>query len=130
LKTPGVIVDTSVWVEFLRGGKGANAGAVEDLVRSSRAVMCGIVLAELLAGVRNAGERNQLREALAGLDFVEMKEQTWPRAGELAAELRSKGRTLPMSDLLVAALAIEHRLSVFTIDNHFRHVPGVRLYAV
>jgi len=129
LKTPGVVVDTSVWVEFLRGGKSRNPGIVEDLVRSSQAVTCGIVLAELLAGVRNVDERNQLREALAGLDYVETREQTWRRAGELAAELRSKGRTLPMSDLIVAALAIEHGLSVFTVDSHFRHIPGVRLYA-
>ena len=130
MKALGVIVDTSVWVEFLRGGEGRNPGAVEDLIRSSQAVTCGIVLAELLAGVRNAGERIQLQEALAGLDYVETRERTWRRAGELAAELRSKGRTLPMSDLIVAALAIEHGLSVFTIDNHFRHVPGVHLYAV
>jgi tRNA(fMet)-specific endonuclease VapC len=130
LKTSGVIVDTSVWVEFLRGGKGRNANAVEDLVRSSQAVTCGVVLAELLAGVRNADERNQLQEALAGLDYVETKEQTWRRAGELAAELRSRGRTLPMTDLIVAALSIEHGLSVLTANRHFLSVPGVRLYAV
>lgn len=129
MKTPGVVVDTSVRVEFLRGGKGGNPGAVEDLVRSSQSVTCGMVLAELLAGVRNASERNQLQEALAGLDYVETREQTWRRAGELAAELRSKGRALPTSDLIVAAPAIEHGLSVFTTDGHFRHVPGVRLYA-
>jgi predicted nucleic acid-binding protein len=123
-----VVVDTSVWVDFLRGGRSRDASAVEELVRSARAVTCGIVLAELLAGVKNAGQREQLQEALAGLDYVEMREQTWRRAGELAAGLRSKGRALPMSDLIVAALALEHDLSVFTTDNHFRHVPGLRLH--
>jgi tRNA(fMet)-specific endonuclease VapC len=126
---PGVIVDTSVWVEFLRSGRGKASAVVEDLVRSSRAVTCGMVLAELLAGVRNRKDRTQLQDALAGLDYVEMREQTWHRAGEIAAELRSKGRTLPMSDLLVAALSIEHGFPVLTVDNHFRHIPGVRLYA-
>lgn len=124
----GVVVDTSVWVDFLRGGRSRDAGAVEELVRSARAVTCGIVLAELLAGVKNAGQRARLSEALAGLDYVEMREQTWRRAGELAAGLRSKGRTLPMSDVIVAALALEHDLSVFTTDNHFRHIPGLRLH--
>jgi len=125
----GVVVDTSVWVGFLRGGRDRDAAAVEELVRSARAVTCGIVRAELLAGVKDAAQRDRLQEALAGLDYVEMREQTWKRVGELAAGLRGKGRTLPMSDLIAAALAIEHDLSVFTIDNHFRQVPGLQLYA-
>jgi predicted nucleic acid-binding protein len=123
-----VVIDTSVWVDFLRGGRSREATAVEELVRSARAVTCGIVLAELLAGVKNAEQRERLSEALAGLDYVEMREQTWKRAGDLAAGLRSKGRTLPMSDLIVAAVALEHDLSVFTGDNHFHHIPGLRLH--
>ena len=124
-----VLVDTSVWVEFLRGGRGRDAAAVEEMVRSGRAVACGIVLAELLAGVKRAGQRDQLSDALAGLDYVEMREQTWRRTGELAAELRGRGQTLPMSDLIVAALALEHDLAVFTADSHFRHIPGLRLHS-
>ena len=126
----GVVVDTSVWVDFLRGGRSRNAAAVEDLVRSGRAVTCGIVLAELLAGVKSDEQREQLSDALAGLDYVEMQEQTWRRAAELAAGLRSKGRTLPMSDLIVAAFALENDLSVFTRDNHFHHIPGLHLHPV
>ncbi len=125
----GVIVDTSVWVDFLRGGRGHDAVAVEELVRTARAVTCGIVLAELLAGVKHSEQREQLSDALAGLEYVELREQTWRRVGELAAELRSKGRTLPMSDLIVAALALEHGLSVLTSDNHFHSIPGLRLHS-
>jgi predicted nucleic acid-binding protein len=124
----GVVVDTSVWVDFLRGGRSRDAAAVAELVQTSRAVTCGVVLAELLAGVRSADQRDRLQEALGGLDYIEMQEPTWRRAGELAADLRARGRTLPMSDLIVAALAVEHDLAVFTTDNHFRHVPGLRLH--
>lgn len=124
----GVVVDTSVWVDFLRGGRGRAAAAVEELVHSARAVTCGIVLAELLAGVKDGVQRDSLQAALAGLDYVEMREETWRTVGELAAGLRRKGRILPMSDVIVAALAIERGLPVFTVDNHFRHVPGLQLH--
>ena len=124
----GVVIDTSVWVAFLRGGRSPEAAAVEELVRSARAVTCGIVLAELLAGVKSAEQRERLSDALTGLDYVEMREQTWRRAGDLAAGLRDKGRTLPMSDLIVAALALENNLSVFTRDDHFQHIPDLRLH--
>ena len=122
-----VVIDTSVWVDFLRGGRGRDAAAVEELGRTARAVTCGVVLAELLAGVKRTDQREQLSDALAGLEYIEMREQTWRRAGALAAELRGKGRTLPMSDLTVAALALEHGLSVFTSDNRYRSIPGLRL---
>ena len=35
---------------------------------------------------------------------------------------------LPLSDLVIAALALEHRLDVYTIDPHFEQVPGLTLY--
>jgi predicted nucleic acid-binding protein len=34
-----------------------------------------------------------------------------------------------MSDLIVAALALEHDLAVFTADSHFRHIHGLRLHS-
>jgi predicted nucleic acid-binding protein len=128
LKPRGVIVDTSVWVEFLRSGRGKNSAIVKYLIGTAQAMTCGMVLAELLAGVRSIEDRRQLREALTGLDYLEMREQTWRLAGELAADLRAKGRTVPMSDLTIAALAIEHGLSILTADSHFLNVPGVQMY--
>ncbi len=52
----------------------------------------------------------------------------WIRAGNISAGLRRKGTTLPMSDLLIGALAIEHSLDVFTLDDHFSSIPGLKQY--
>lgn len=42
--------------------------------------------------------------------------------------LRREGINLPLSDLAIAALAIEHTLAVFTLDKHFEKIPGLRIY--
>ena len=51
------------------------------------------------------------------------------RLGELSAQLRRKGLTLPLSDLIIAVTAIEKDSAVFTLDPHFKKVPNLKLYA-
>jgi predicted nucleic acid-binding protein len=125
---PRVIVDTSVWVDFLRGSRAGHTAEAEQLIRSGRAATCGVVRAELLAGVRSQQERLLVEEGLGGLDYFEMTERTWTATGELSAFLRTKGRTVPITDCIVAALAIENGCTVLTADNHFRQIPDLRLH--
>jgi predicted nucleic acid-binding protein len=48
------------------------------------------------------------------------------KAGNLAAQLRAKGLTLPLTDVLIATVALRNQVSVLTIDKHFHHL-GVDL---
>jgi predicted nucleic acid-binding protein len=128
LLTPKVVIDTSVWVDFFHGTANPRADAIEKLVRSGRAVTCGIVQAELLAGIRDESERERLRQGMTGIEYVETTRSTWTKAGNLAAELRSRGLTLPLSDLVLAAIAIENGYLILSADRHFTRIPGVKLY--
>lgn len=123
-----VIADTSVWIEYFKGGHAPARTALRDLIRATQAVLVGVVLAELLQGCRSSKEADTILSKLAGLRFLETKFSTWQSAGELSASLRRKGTTLPLSDLIIAALALEHRCEVFTLDPHFEQVPGLTLY--
>jgi len=114
------LVDTSVWVEFLRGEKTAIKKRLENLLDENRAVVAGIILAELLTGIANEKERHFLEECFLGLPFLETTRQIFTAAGKMGATLRKKGITMPISDLLIAALAKEHGLTVLTLDNHFQ----------
>ena len=90
--------------------------------------MVGVVLAELIRGCRTAKEAEATTSRLAGLRFIETAFSTWQRAGEPSFGLRRKGITLPLSDLVIAALALEHRVEIYTLDPHFKAVPGLALY--
>ncbi len=89
--------------------------------------MVGMVLAELLQGIRGAREGKRVRAALRQLPFLDTSREHWERAGELSSALRRKGRTIPLSDLLIASVALSHDLEIFTTDPHFRAVPGLKL---
>ncbi len=48
--------------------------------------------------------------------------------GELFSLLRRKGIILPLSDLIIAAIGLEHDCQVFALDPHFKRIPGLKLY--
>lgn len=98
------------------------------LIDADEVALVGVVLAELLQGCRTPSERTTLSESLLALLYFEVAQTTWLRTGDLSAQLLRKGVTLPLSDLLIAALAIEHDCRVYSLDTHFKKIPGLRLY--
>lgn len=123
-----VIVDTSAWIPFFNRPDSGEKRAIDALIDADRAAMVGVVLAELLQGCRTAEESSTILSEVAGLRFLEANFTTWRRTGELSASLRSSGISLPLPDILIAALALEHRYQVYTLDPHFKQIPGLSLY--
>ena len=123
-----VIVDSNVWIHWLRTPNTDVGREFVRLLDSQQAAMAGVVLAEVLQGARGKPEFDRLRTLLAALPYLETTKRTWVRAGELAMELRGQGRLIPLTDLIIAALAQGGDYEVFTLDEHFKRVPGLRLY--
>jgi len=123
-----VIADTSVWIEYFKGGDERVRVTLRRLIRAEQVVLVGVVLAELLQGCRSSKEADTVLSTLAGLRFLETTFSIWKRTGELSVTLRRKGVTLPLSDLLIATLAMEHRCQVYTLDPHFEQIPGLTLH--
>jgi hypothetical protein len=125
----GVIADTSVLIDFLKD-KAPNAAAVAELIGSKRIITTGIIMAELLQGARNAREEAYVTELIEAIPAIEITAALWIKAGKLSCSLRRKGITLPLSDVAIATAAMEYNCSVFTIDDHFKQIPGVRMHEI
>ena len=123
-----VIVDSNVWIHWLRTPHTDIGRELVRLLDSHQVSMAGVVLAEVLQGARGEPEFDRLRTLLAALPYLETTKQTWARAGELAMQLRGQGRLIPLTDLVIAALALEGDHQVFTLDEHFQRVPELKLY--
>lgn len=123
----GVIVDTSVLISFFRGEEKI-ADKVSSLLQNNRVVTTGIIIAELLQGMKDMKEESNISDILAETSPLEITIDLWIKAGKLALSLRKKGINLPLTDVAIAALAIEQNLSIFTLDEHFKKIPGVRVY--
>ena len=124
----GVILDTSVWIDYFRDGSSAEARDVSSLIASDRVVLVGIVYAELLRGARTPRDAETLAQSLEGLPYLEFDKHIWRYAGELLASLERTGQRIPVQDALIAAIAIQNDLAVFSHDRHFRRIADLTLY--
>jgi predicted nucleic acid-binding protein len=128
-REPKVLLDTSVWVDALRGRTPAVVQRVRDLLREDRVVRCDVVGAELRVGLRES-ERCMVLDLFGSVPNVPVDSIDWEAAGDLGARLRECGVTLPLTDLVVARVCLRHELELFSLDAHFRYIDGLKLRSV
>ena len=123
-----VIADSSVWIEYLRSKESSVQAVLRHLLERDEVVMTGVVLTEVLGGVRSDREYRLLAGLMSELPYVEATKETWMRCGNIARQLRAHGVTVHVADILLATLAIEGGYEIYTRDSDFNRIPGVRLY--
>ena len=91
--------------------------------------MVGPVMAEVLGGSRTEREFVFYRDHFAALDFLVADRLTRTLVSELAFDLKRQGQPLPLTDLLIAAIAMQHGREAYTLDRDFERIVGLRLYS-
>ena len=131
-----VIVDTCVWTLFLRRNRPTDdpiCVEVAKLVRADAIQMLGPIRQELLSGAQPQERFDQLKEYLRFYPNLVMDEEDDESAASLYNVCRSKGVQGTATDLLICAVAVRHRMRIFTTDTDFdafaRHLP-IDLHAV
>ena len=122
----GVLVDTCIWIDFFKDTPSV-AKKLQRLIEKDTVYTAGIILFEIFQGVKSEKEKVVLEEVFKSISYLEMTSRSWLNAAGLSRDLKQKGLTLPPSDILLAQLAIENSLEIFTIDDHFKRIPGLAL---
>ena len=119
-----VVVDTSVWVSFLRHPRAPVRPALERLLDDDAVLLPRPVLMELLSG---AGHHTValLRRTLGALTTLTPSEDTWALAERWAVAGAERGLRFGVGDLLVASVAAERGAKLWTLDRTFD--PMIRL---
>ena len=122
-----LLPDTCAWIDFLRGKQTPLAASLEQSLLNSEVMTCGVVLFELLQGIKSPREESLVQNALLALPHLEMSRDLWIKAEKLSSRLRTKGHILPLSDIIIATFALDYNCAVLTIDRHFESVPGLKV---
>ena len=115
-----VLVDTSVWADFLNGHPSPQADALGLLLEGDHEVCtCGIVVAEVFQGLRRAPGREAIRRSFEELSFLEPSGiGLYLRAADVFRTLRARGRTIRSTvDCVIATLAEENGCAVLARDR-------------
>ncbi|MCQ8128433.1 type II toxin-antitoxin system VapC family toxin [Methylomonas rivi] len=118
-----VMIDTCAWIDFFKSKNGRLGDQVAALIETNQAAITGVVIAELLQGVKQEKESQRLRLLFRSIHYLPTEDSDWFTAGILAQQLRAKGLTLPLTDVLIAVIAQRHAITVLTLDKHFQHLP-------
>lgn len=117
-----VLIDTSAWIDFFRNASGSVGDTVSYLIQFDKAYLAGPVMTELLRGSRSKKETRQLEFIFSTIPYVEICQQDWEMTGTSLRKLRESGLTIPLTDVLIASVAIRNGMSVLTLDKHFQHL--------
>jgi len=118
-----ILVDTSAWItSFKKTGHDELKEFMRQAIVSGLAVTSPVIILELLQGCRSVGERDALKIKMESLDILSITLSVWEQAYELGFSLRRKGLTIPIVDLIIAAVAIENKSLLLHHDDHFKMI--------
>ena len=123
-------MDTCVWTRFLRRNRPTHdpiSAEVAKLVRADAIQMLGSIRQELLSGAQPQERFDQLKEYLRFYANLPLDEEDDESAAGFYNLCRSKGVQGTSTDLLICAVAVRHRMRIFTTDTDFdgfaKHLP-------
>lgn len=118
-----VLVDTSVWsLAFRRTKKAANNPTVlelTELIRESRAEIIGPIRQEILSGIREKQDFDQLRKHLRAFPDLILDSEDYARAADIFNACRAAGVQGSNTDFLICAVVEQRGLALFTTDKDF-----------
>ena len=120
-----ILVDSSVWIDFFSSSPGRAGAELRRMIEESEPfAITGVVVAEVLQGLTRDPAR--IERFLAQWDMLEPKGfRTYREAAAIYRAARARGIALTTIDTVIAAIALEHGTSVFTLDQDFSGIARI-----
>jgi tRNA(fMet)-specific endonuclease VapC len=125
------LLDTNTCIRYLNG-RAPNVPRRLQAVSPAEVRVCAVVKAEMYFGaMKSIDPVNALAQQRAFLDIFEslpFDDAAAEAYGRLRAELARRGTPIGPNDLMIAAIALAHDLTLVTHNTaEFSRVPGLRL---
>ena len=117
-----ILVDTSVWVDFLRGANSPQRRTLHRLIEEEEDIaITEIILTEILQGIKEDKDFQIIKDYL--LEFPIHRPngiETYLKAAQIYRDCRKSGKTVRKTvDCIIAAICLENGLTLFHKDSDF-----------
>ena len=124
-----VLVDTSVWIEFINGNSKGPVEYLKYILSEDQPVgITGLIYQEILQGADSLKRYRQFRDYFGSQIFFHPNDpiESYAAAARLYFDCRRKGVTIrSTNDCLIAQIAIEHDLGLLHNDRDFEQMKAV-----
>ena len=117
-----VLIDTSVWIEFFRKKDSSVSRMLREFLKMGQACYAGPIAVELYQGAKAQQEILVLEQLFQTISYVEITREHYHCAGLISQRAARKGRTFSTVDIVLATVARNEGLSLFSLDSHFKDI--------
>lgn len=120
-----ILTDTSIWIAFLRGSSTELQERLVPLILADRLATTPVIIMEILVGAKSEKEYDKLSKDFAALRCFDVSLKLWQRAAKLGYTLRQRGINVPLTDTLIAAVALENNALLLHNDRHYEMIASI-----
>ena len=125
-----IVADSSALIEyFRRGGSPAVQEAVAAAITKDALAFNGIIFVEVVGFALDERERQALLASFSAFRRLVLDDGDFDLAASIGFDLRRRGRTVPATDLIIAASAIRAQAELLHVDDHFDEIATVSALA-
>ncbi len=119
------LLDTNIAIAFLEG----NVSVQQYCAEAEAVFVTSTIMGELYYGAYKSGRVAEnlarIEEFIATNNVLVCDTETANYYGQIRNLLRQKGRPIPDNDIWIAAVAMQHQLTLVSRDAHFQEVDGL-----
>jgi len=120
-----MLVDTSVWIDFFNGYESRESMRLANAIAEGEPIVVpGLVLTEILLGLRGDAEAARIADLLGAFDEIsDPSRADYTEAARIYRVCRARGFTIRSTiDCLIAQLSLRDGASLLTKDRDFKAI--------
>lgn len=123
----GSLLDSNIIIDFFRNKK----GIADEIFKIESIYVPVIVVGELYYGAYLSGRLEDqlgvIENFFRKVSILQIDAETAKIYSRLKFQLKQKGTPIPENDIWIASLSQQHNIELFTNDNHFDKIDGLKL---
>ena len=120
-----LLADTNIIIDYWKPASSEIYERRDNIFISNDVIIPGVVRAELLHGSRSEKNQKEIHSNLSEFDTLNLEGEDWETLGDQLYEYRKHGVTIPISDAIIASIALAYGIVVWSRDEHFKMMKNV-----